>query len=108
MTTDPKASRPCVRVWSREIGEGLERSEVAETFKAGSIVVSDQTVEEGVAIGMAGKGAPRAATFGFPADGFGDAAVKAFDETIGLWPIRSGQAMINLMVGTDEIERVIA
>src|SRR3979411_1762856 len=63
---------------------------------------------ESVAIGMEGKSAPRAAAFGFPADGLGDPAVQAFDEAVGLWPIGSGQAVIDLLVGADEIERVIA
>jgi hypothetical protein len=99
---------PCFRVWSREIGEGLKRSEVAEAFETGPIVVSNETVEEGIAIGMAGKGAPCAAAFGFLADGFVDAAVEAFDETVGLWPIRSGQSVINLVVGADQIKRVMA
>jgi hypothetical protein len=57
---------------------------------------------------VAGKGASCAAALGLPADGFSDAAVEAFDEAVGLRPIRSGQAVINLAVGTDEIERVIA
>ena len=100
--------RPCERVWSREISEGLEGSKVAEAFEAGAIVVSNETSEEGVAIGMAGKGAPCAAALGFSADGFGDAAVEALDETVGLRPVRSGQAVINLVVGADQIERVLA
>lgn len=37
-----------------------------------------------------------------------DPAVEAFDEAVGLWPIRSGQAVINVVVGADEIERVMA
>src|SRR3981189_2529518 len=98
---------PCERVWSREISKSLERCEVAEAFEACAIVVSDKTVEEGVAIGMAGKGAPRAAALGCPADGLGDTAVEAFDETVGLRPIRSGQTVVNLVVGADEIERVL-
>jgi hypothetical protein len=57
---------------------------------------------------MAGKGAPCAAALGFSADGFGDAAVEALDETVGLRPVRSGQAVINLVVGADQIERVLA
>jgi hypothetical protein len=57
---------------------------------------------------MADEGAPRAAALGFPADSFGDAAVEAFDETVGLWPIRSGQAVIDLVGGADEIERMLA
>jgi hypothetical protein len=57
---------------------------------------------------MADEGAPGAAAFRFPADGLGDTAVEAFDETIGLWPIRSGQTVIDLVFGADEIERMLA
>jgi len=99
---------PCERVWSREISEGLEGSKIAEAFEAGAIVVSNETSEEGVAIGMAGKGAPCAAALGFSANGFGDATVEALDETVGLRPVRSGQAVINLVIGADQIERVLA
>ena len=99
---------PCVRVWSREIGEGLKGSKVAEAFEAGAIVVSHETVEEGVAIGVAREGAPCAAAFGLAADSFSDTAVEALDETVGLRPVRSGQAVINLVVGADQIERVLA
>ena len=99
---------PCFRVRSREIGKGFQGSEVAEAFESGAIVVGNKAVEEGVAIGMARKGSPCAAAFGFPADGLGDAAVEAFDKAIGLRPIRSGQAVIDLVVGADEIERVMA
>ena len=95
-------------VWSREIGKNFKRSEVTEAFEPGAIVVSNEAVEEGVSIGVAGKSAPRAAALRFPADGLGDPAVEAFDEAVGLWPIGSGQAVIDLLVGADEIERVIA
>jgi hypothetical protein len=43
---------PRFRVWSRGIVERLERRQVAETLEAGSIVVVDEAVEEGIAIGM--------------------------------------------------------
>ena len=38
---------PRLRVWSREIVEGLERSQVAKALEAGSIVVVDEPIEEG-------------------------------------------------------------
>jgi hypothetical protein len=57
---------------------------------------------------MAGEGAACAAALGFAAYGFGDAAVEAFNEAIGLRSIRSGQAVIDVMAGADEIERVLA
>jgi hypothetical protein len=99
---------PCVRVRSREIGEGLDWGEIAEALEPGSIVVSHKTTEEGVALRMAGEGAACAAPFGFAADGLGDAAVEAFNEAIGLRPIRSGQAVIDVMARADEIEWVLA
>src|SRR5664279_480881 len=99
---------PCFRVRSREISKGFQGSEVVEAFESGPIVVGNKAVEEGVAIGMARKGAPCAAAFGFPADGLGDATVEAFDKPVGLRPIRSGQAMIDPVFGAEEIERVMA
>ena len=100
--------RPCERVRSREIGESLQRRVVAEAFEAGSIVVGDEAVEEGIAIGVAGEGAACAAAFGLAADGFGDASVEALDEAVGLRTVRSGQAVVDVVAGAEEIERVVA
>src|SRR5947208_13572338 len=94
---------PCVRVWSREIGERFKGSDITETFEAGPIVISDEAVEEGVTVGMAREGAAGDAALGFSADRLGDAAVEAFDQTIGLRPIRSGQAVVRAVVGADGI-----
>jgi len=99
---------PCVRVWSREIGERFQRSEVVEAFQSCPIVVGDKAVEEGVTIGLAGESATGASALGFPANSLGDATVEALDETVGLRPIRSGQAVIDLLFDADEIERVMA
>jgi hypothetical protein len=57
---------------------------------------------------MARKGSPGTAALGFAADGLGDTAVEAFDETVGLRSIWSGQAVIDLVISADEIEWVIA
>jgi hypothetical protein len=57
---------------------------------------------------MAGKGTPRAASLGLPADGLRDPAVEAFDEAVGLRPIGSGQAVIDFVGGADDIEWMIA
>src|SRR5216683_2139135 len=46
---------PRLRVWSRRIGERLERRDVAETFEAGSIVVVHEAVEESIAVGVGDK-----------------------------------------------------
>ena len=56
---------------------------------------------------MAREGAAGDAAFGFSADSLGDAAVEAFNEPVGLRPIRSGQTVIDAVVGADEIERVM-
>src|SRR4051794_18205463 len=66
--------RPREGVWSRRISEGLERCEVIETFETGSIVVVNETVEEGIAIGMRSEQSVSDTAFGLPADGFDDAA----------------------------------
>src|ERR1700757_4034323 len=92
---------PRVRVWSREIGERFQRSEVVEAFQSCPIVVGDKAVEEGVTIGLAGESATGASALGFPADGLSNATVEALDETVGLRPIRPGQAVINLMIGAE-------
>src|SRR4051812_24924566 len=56
---------------------------------------------------MAREGAAGDAAFGFSADSLADAAVEAFNEPVGLRPIRSGQTVIDAVVGADEIERVM-
>src|SRR3954467_973161 len=98
---------PCVRVWSREISERFERSDITEAFEAGPIVVSDEAVEEGITVGMARQGAAGDAAFGFSADSLADAATEAFNEPVGLRPIRSGQTVIDAVIGADEIEKVV-
>ena len=75
--------------------QGLDRSLVAEAFQAGSIIVVDELAEEGVAIGVAGEGAASAAAFVLATDGFGDAAVEAFDQAVGLRMIGPGQTMVD-------------
>ena len=100
--------RPCESVRSREISKSFQGSEVTEALEAGSIVIGNEAVEEGVALGMARKGTPCGAAFGFSSNGFGDSAVKAFDETVGLRPVRSGQSVIDFVFGADEVERMLA
>src|SRR5690349_14730082 len=99
---------PRLRVRSRGIVECLARCQVAEAFEAGEIVVVDEAMEEGIAIGMRGKAAMGDATFRLPADGFGDAPVEAFGETIGLGPVRSGEAVVDLALGAETIEGMSA
>src|SRR6266446_5308122 len=95
---------PRLRVWSRRIGERLERRDVAETFEAGSIVVVHEAVEESIAVGVGDKEAVSDAAFRLATDGLDDATVEAFDEAVGLRAVRFGEAMINSMFGADAIE----
>src|SRR4051794_13443641 len=58
---------PRFRVWSREIGERFERSDITQAFEAGPIVISHEAVEEGITVGVAREGAAGDAAFGFSA-----------------------------------------
>src|SRR5258705_11778934 len=84
---------PCVRVWSREIGECLEWGQIAEAFEARSIVIGDEAIEEGIPILVGAEQPTRAAPFGLTADGVNDATVEAFDEAVGLRSIGPGEAV---------------
>jgi hypothetical protein len=46
----PVVMGPCVRVWSREISECFDWGEIVEAFEASSIVIIDETREEGIAV----------------------------------------------------------
>jgi len=98
---------PCVRVWSREIGKSFERSEVAEAFEAGPIVVSHEAIEEGVAIGMARKGSPALPRLGSRPMASAIRRLKRSTRPL-VASILSGQAVIDLVISADEIEWVIA
>jgi len=84
----------------------LNWRQVSETFEAGSIVVADKAVEEGVAVGVRDEEAMGDAALGLLSDGLDDAAVEALDETIGLRPIGSCQTMGDTASGADAIEGV--
>src|SRR5215216_4070068 len=99
---------PRFRVRSRRIGEGLERRQVVETLETGSIVIIDEAVEESITVGVRDEEPMSDAAFGLATDGFDDAAVKSFDETIGLRPVWSCQAVVDSAFGADLIERMTA
>ena len=84
----------------------MNRGQVTEALEAGSIVVSDEAVEEGVSIFVGGEESPGDAAFWFAADGFDDAAVEAFDKPIGLRAIGSCQAMGDFVSSAEAIERM--
>src|SRR5262245_38462223 len=98
---------PCFRVRSRQIGKGLDWCLVAEAFEAGSIVIVDELVEEGVAIGMTNEGAASAATLFLPADSFGDPPIEAFDHTVGLRMVGFGQPMFDAALLAETVEGVV-
>src|SRR4051812_9912328 len=56
-TRDPHSVIAREGVWSREIGERFERSDITEAFEAGPIVISHEAVEESITGGMARGGA---------------------------------------------------
>ena len=86
----------------------MERRQVAKALEACSIVIVDEAVEEGIAVGMGDEAPMRDAAFGLASDGFHDAAVEALDETVGLRPIGSGEAAVNSVLGADAIKGVAA
>lgn len=48
--TNPR--RPCAGVVFRGIGEGVERCGISEAFEAGTIIVVNEVLEEGVSLGV--------------------------------------------------------
>ncbi|MGY2810739.1 hypothetical protein ACVIHF_007469 [Bradyrhizobium sp. USDA 4506] len=90
------------------IGEGPHWGLVAEAFEPGSIVVVDEFGDEGVSIGVIDEGPPGAATLCFAANGFGDAPVETFDESVGLRMVGLGQAMLDAALSAELIKGVVA
>jgi hypothetical protein len=103
-----KCWMPRLRVWSRGIVEHLAWRQVVETLEAGSIVVVDEAIEEGVAVGVGDEEPVGDTAFGLPTDRFDDPAIEAFDEAIGLRPVRPCEAVIDLALGANAIEGVPA
>ena len=99
---------PCVRVWSRQIGKGLDWRLVAEAFEAGSIVVVDELAEEGVALSMTNEGAASAAAFFLSADGFGDPPIEAFDHAVRLRMVGLGQPMFDAALLAEAVKGMVA
>ena len=90
------------------IGKRLDWGLVAEAFEAGSIVVVDELVEEGVAIGVINEGTASAAALFLPADGFGDAPIEAFDHTVGLRMVGPGEPMFDAARLAEAVKRMVA
>ena len=99
---------PRLRVWSRKISESLERCQVAEALESGSIVIANKADEEGISLGMRCEHAMGGAALWLAADGVGDAAIEALDHTVGLWPVRSGEAMLDFVFAAEAVEEMPA
>jgi hypothetical protein len=82
----------------------LAWGQVVETLEAGSIVVVDEAIEEEVAVGVGDEEPMGDAAFGLPTDRFDNPAIEAFDEAIGLRPVRSGETVVDLALGAEVIE----
>jgi hypothetical protein len=104
----PTQRRPRAGVWSRKISKDFQRRPIGEAFEAGSVVVIDEAFEEGVPISVGGERAVGGTALGLAADGVRNSAVEALDQTIGLRPIRSGQAVLDTACCAEAVERMAA
>ena len=79
---------PRLRVVSRKIAQQVGWGSVVETFEPCSIVICDEGIEEGVTLSMACElvFAVVSGDSGLRRDGFGEAAIEALDEAVGLGP----------------------
>jgi hypothetical protein len=102
--TDNLILGPRFRVWSRGIGKGLERGEVAEALEPCSIVIADEAEKEDVALVMGSEQPVRSAALRLAADGVNDAAIEALDHAVSLRVIGLGQAMVDTVFGAELIE----
>ena len=87
-----------------ELGGGF----VAEASQSGAIVVIDEGVDEGVALGVVGEAvfAGVGGVAGVAVKGFGEAAVEAFGHAVGLRPVGSGEFVAHAVVLADLVEGV--
>ena len=90
-----------LRVWSRRIEEEFCGGSIVEAFEPGSIVVGNEGMEECAALGV---GVELVLALvpdrrGPSGDGFGEAAVEALDEAVGLRPEGSDQPVLDAVAG---------
>ena len=99
---------PCLRVVSRQVVEELGGGFVAEGSQSGAIVVIDEGVDEGVALGVVGEAvfAGVGGVAGVAVKGFGEAAIEAFGHAVGLRPVGSGEFVAHAVVLADLVEGV--
>jgi len=93
---------------SRKIGKDLSGRFVAEASQSCSIVIGNEAVEEGVAIGVRCEGALGRAAFGFKSDGLAYATVEAFDQAVGLRPVGPNETVEDASFGAEFVEGMVA
>jgi hypothetical protein len=68
----------------------------------------DEALEEGVAVLVRDEAAMSDSALGLSADRLDDATVEAFDHTVGLRSVGSGEAVVDFVGGTEAIKGVLA
>ncbi len=81
-----------------------------EASQSGAIIIVDEAVDEGVSlfVGVEAVSAGVYAVGGVAGEGFGDAAVETFDHAVGLWMVRPGQLVGDVVRGADAVESVVS
>ncbi len=102
-----EGAAPRFRVVSGEISEEFGRCLIAEASQAGAIVVGNKGVEVGVAFGMVAKAA-MGAQLRSAVEMLAEAAVKAFDQAVGLRAEGADQTVGDPTLGADAIEGMLA
>ncbi len=100
-------ARPGLRV-SDEIGEELGGRMIVEASQAGAIVVGDEGVEIGVALGVVVEAAVMGgAVLRHAVEMLAKAAVEALDHAVGLRPERAGEAVGNDVLAQSAVEGML-
>ena len=93
---------------SRKFSKELGRSLVVETSQTGAIVAGDESVEAGIAFGMAEKAAVvGGAVLRHPGKMLAEAAVEALDHAVGLRPEGLGEPVGDGARGADPGKGVV-
>jgi hypothetical protein len=91
---------------SREVSEELGWGFVAEASQSGSIVVVDEGMDEGVALGVIGEAVFTgvAGGSGVAFEGFGEAAIEALGHAVGLRMVGSGEFVADAVALAELVE----
>jgi len=99
---------PGLRVVSRKVGEDFGGRFVVETSQPGTIVVIDEGLDEGVALGVIGEAvfAGVGGGSGMALEGFGEAAIEALGHAVGLRTVGPGEFVANVVALADLVKGV--